>query len=195
MDSFLHTCPERGIKAERAVPGNPGHNAAYTLSLCSFALLTGTRQATLDTSLAISATNEERLDECNETMARYDSYKTPERSSVPKSRQNGSVDHKTSRSSAPRTRRCSDRTNFKRYADSQRELRQQGHYQQASHEQVIYFGQLDEVGLAAHQQRGSATHQMMPSPYMGTPRMMGARHLLAFWALSCGRMGSGAMLD
>ena len=81
-----------------------------TLSLCSFALLTGTRQTTLVTSLAISATNEARLEDCNETMTQYDSYRTPERSSIPKTRQNGSVDHKTSRSSAPRNRRCSDRT-------------------------------------------------------------------------------------
>ena len=50
---------------------------------------------TLDTSLAISATNEARLDKRNETMTRYDSYKTPKRSLVPKTRQNGSVDHKT----------------------------------------------------------------------------------------------------
>jgi len=91
-------------------------------------------------------------------MTRHDSYKTPERSSVQKTRQNGSVDYKTTRSSAPRNRRCSDKTNFKQYEDSQRELRQQGHYRQASHEQVIYFGQLDGAGLAAHQH---AAQQML----------------------------------
>ena len=40
------------------------------------------------------------------------------------------------------------------------ELRQQGHFRQASHEQVIYFGQLDQVGLAAHQH---AAQQMLNS--------------------------------
>ena len=47
---------------------------------------------------------------------------------------------------------------YQQYEDSQRELRQQGHYRQASHEQVIYFGQLDQVGLAAHQH---AAQQML----------------------------------
>ena len=47
---------------------------------------------------------------------------------------------------------------FKQYEGSQRELRQQGLCRQASHGQVIYFGQLDEVGLAAHQH---AAQQML----------------------------------
>ena len=47
---------------------------------------------------------------------------------------------------------------YQQYEDSQRELRQQGLYRQASHEQVIYFGQIDEVGLAAHQH---AAQQML----------------------------------
>ena len=96
------------------------------LSPCSFALLTGTRQATLVTSLAISATNEARFEDCNEMMTQTDSYQTPKRSSVPKKRQNGSVDHKKSRSLAPQNQRCSDKTKYKHYEDSQRELRQQG---------------------------------------------------------------------
>ena len=89
-------------------------------------------------------------------MTQNDSYQTLKRSSVPKKRQNGSVDHKTSQSSAPRNRRCSDTTKYKQYEDSQ--LRQQGHFRQASHEQVICFGQLGQVGLAAHQH---ATQQML----------------------------------
>ena len=47
---------------------------------------------------------------------------------------------------------------YKQYEDSQRELRKQGLLEQARYEQVIYFGQLDEVGLAAHQH---AAQQML----------------------------------
>ena len=47
---------------------------------------------------------------------------------------------------------------YQQYEDSQRELRQQGHYRQASHGQVIYFGQLAEVNLAAHRH---AAQQML----------------------------------
>jgi hypothetical protein len=111
----------------------------------------------LETNIAISALDETGFANDNDTMSPK-SYQTPERSSVPKKRQNGSVDYKTSRVSAPRNRRCSDATKFKQYEDSQRELRQQGLYRQASHEQVIYFGQLDEANLAAHQH---AAQQML----------------------------------
>ena len=47
---------------------------------------------------------------------------------------------------------------YEQYEDSQRELRKQGLLEQARYEQVIYFGQLDEVGLAAHQH---AAQQML----------------------------------
>ena len=47
---------------------------------------------------------------------------------------------------------------YEQYEDSQRELHKQGLLEQARYEQVIYFGQLDQVGLAAHQH---AAQQML----------------------------------
>ena len=75
---------------------------------------------------------------------------------------------------------------YQQYEDSQRELRKQGLLEQARYEQVIYFGQLDQVGLAAHQHaaqhmlRKAASHLVRSQETLeDVPRELRRRSALA----------------
>ena len=46
---------------------------------------------------------------------------------------------------------------FGKYEDSQRELRQHGLLKQANHQQVIYFGQLDQVSRSPARRTANAS--------------------------------------